>query len=184
MQPSEPPDADRAAFEQLVATHHASIRQLVFRLLGWRDDGDDVLQEVFLAAWASRRKLPKVEKVEFWLKRIAVNKCRSHLRRAAVRARWRRWIERAPPQEPLVAADDPLDASEQGETIRNAINALKPRYREVIVLQYLEELTVPQIAKITGARPNAIEVRLHRARGQLAEQLIDFAGDIANIHGR
>lgn len=178
--PERSPCTDHFAFEQLVAAHHATVRQLVFRLLGWRDGGDDVAQEVFLAAWANRRRLSKVENVEFWLKRIAINKCRSHLRRAAVRARWRSWIERSPPQEPLVAADGPLAASEHAETIRNAINALKPRYREVIVLHYLEELTVTQIAKITGIRANTIEVRLHRARQQLAEQLKDLADDKVN----
>ena len=106
--PGRTPAADPGAFEQLVADHYASVRRLVFRLLGWRDGGEDVVQEVFLAAFASWRRLRRETSAEFWLKRIAVNKCRSRLRREAVRARWLRWIERAPRDEPKTAHENSL----------------------------------------------------------------------------
>jgi RNA polymerase sigma factor (sigma-70 family) len=173
--PDRTPGADRDAFEQFVADHYASVRRLVFRLLGWRDGGEDVVQEVFLAAWAGWRRLRRETSAEFWLKRIAVNKCRSRLRREAVRARWLRWIVRAPPEEPKTADDDSLAGEERAERVRRAINALGPRYREVTVLFYLEEMTVEQIAQLTNTRRNTVEVRLHRARRQLAEHLADLA---------
>ena len=50
----------------------------------------------------------------------------------------------------------------------------EPRYREVAVLHYLEQMDVAQIADVTGVRRNTVEVRLHRARQQLKELLTDL----------
>jgi RNA polymerase sigma-70 factor (ECF subfamily) len=182
--PDRTPAADLAIFERLVADHYGSVRRLVFRLLGRRDGGDDVVQEVFLAAYSNRRRLRREASAEFWLKRIAVNKCRSQLRREGVRSRWRRWIERAPPAEPQMADVNSLASKERAERVRRAIDTLKPRYREAIVLYYLEGMTVDQIARLTGARRNTVEVRLHHARRQLAEQLADLADDRVDFHAR
>jgi RNA polymerase sigma factor (sigma-70 family) len=181
--PGRTPAADRDAFEQLVADHYASVRRLVFRLLGWRDGGEDVVQEVFLAAWAGWRRFRRETSAELWLKRIAVNKCRSRLRREALHTRWLRWLQRAPPEEPKTADDDSLAGEERAGRVRRAINALKPRFREVTVLFYLEEMSVDQIAQLTHARRNTVEVRLHRARRQLAEDLADLA-DHSGVNSR
>ncbi len=172
--PDRTPAADRSAFEQLVADHYESIRRLVSRLLGWCDGGEDVVQEVFLAAFVYWRRLRRETSAEFWLKRIAVNKCRSRLRREALRARWFRWIQRRPRVEPVTVDADPLAREERAKRVRRAVSALPVVYREVTVLFYLEEMTVDQIAKLTSSRRNTVEVRLHRARQRLAEQLSDL----------
>jgi RNA polymerase sigma factor CnrH len=173
--PDRTPAPSRDAFEQLVADHYASVRRLVCRLLGWRDGGEDVVQEVFLSAFTSWRRLRRQTSAEFWLKRIAINKCRSRLRREALRARWLRWIERGPPDEPKIADEDSLVGEERADRVRRVINGLPSAYREVVVLFYLEEMSVDQIAQLTGNRRNAVEVRLYRARRKLAEQLADLA---------
>jgi RNA polymerase sigma factor (sigma-70 family) len=177
--------ADRDAFEQLVADHYASVRRLIIRLLGWRDGGEDLVQDVFMSAFASWRRLRRETSAEFWLKRIAVNKCRSRLRREALRARWLRWIQRGPRDEPKTADADSPANEERAARVRQAINALPAVYREVTVLFYLEEMTVDRIAQLTNNRRNTIEVRLHRARRQLAAQLADLAGHLeAKSDGR
>jgi RNA polymerase sigma-70 factor (ECF subfamily) len=169
--PNPAPETDHDAFDRMLVKHHDSIRRLVFRLLGWRDGGEDVVQEVFLSAWASWVRFPGEATAELWLKRIAVNKCRSRLRREAVRARWFRWLRASPLEEPQVALDDTLAREERAGQVRQAIQSLNRRYREVVVLHYLEQMSVDEIAKVVGARRNTVEVRLHRARRQL-EQLL------------
>jgi RNA polymerase sigma-70 factor (ECF subfamily) len=134
-----------------------------------------VVQEVFLSAWAARSRLAKVARADLWLKRIAVNKCRSRLRREAVRTRWLGWLRASAPEEPHLAPDDPLVTEERASQVRRAIQSLSPRYREAMVLYYLEEMSVAEIAQIVGARPNAVEVRLHRARRRLEPLLADLA---------
>jgi len=167
-------EPDRDAFDRLVMTHYDSIGRLIFRLLGWRDGGEDLVQEVFLSAWAAWSRLSCLDDAEQWLKRIAVNKCRSSLRREAVRARWFKWFSAAPPQEPRVASEDLLVEQERAGQVRRAIQSLGPRYREVTVLYYLEQMTVDEIAQVAGQRRNTVEVRLHRARRQLEQLLADL----------
>ena len=171
--PDSEPDSPRDAFSHMVAEHYDSIRQLVFRLLGWRD-GEDVVQEVFLSAWAAWRRFPGPVRAGFWLMRIAVNKCRSHQRREAVRARWLRWMRASSVERTQAAADDPLCSKERACRVRRAIQSLDHRHREVTVLHYLEQMSVDEIAKVVGARRNTVDVRLHRARRQLEQVLADL----------
>jgi RNA polymerase sigma-70 factor (ECF subfamily) len=173
--PDPMPPSGLDAFERFVAAHDGPIRRLVFRLLAWRDGGEDVVQEVFLSAWAGWSRFRGQSSAEFWLKRIAVNKCRSRVRREAVRTRWLRWVRRAPPEEPHAIADDRLAGDERACRVRRAIGSLAPPYREATVLHYLEEMSVDEIAKMLHTRRNTIEVRLHRARKRLAELLADLA---------
>jgi RNA polymerase sigma-70 factor (ECF subfamily) len=70
--------------------------------------------------------------------------------------------------------EDSLAAAERAGRVREAIKSLGASYREVIVLHYLEQMSVEQIAEIVGARRNSVEVRLHRARRQLEYLLADL----------
>jgi RNA polymerase sigma-70 factor (ECF subfamily) len=168
------PAPARDAFGRMVVEHHEPIRRLVYRLLGWRDGGEDVVQEVFLSAWAAWGRVRDKESPDLWLKRIAINKCRSRLRREAVRRRWFGWLSATAPEEPQAVMEDSLAAAERAGRVREAIKSLGASYREVIVLHYLEQMSVEQIAAIVGAQRNAVEVRLHRARRQLEELLVDL----------
>ncbi len=172
--PDSPAVPDGVSFDRMVEQFHEPIRRLVFRLLGWRDGVDDVVQEVFLSAWAAWPRFVKKECPALWLKRIAVNKCRSRLRREAVRRRWFNWLFASGLGDAAEAMEDSLAARERAGRVRAAIDSLKPRYREVSVLYYLEQMDVAEIAEATGARRNTVEVRLHRARQQLKEILSDL----------
>jgi RNA polymerase sigma factor CnrH len=172
--PHPTPEPERDAFDRLVAEHHPAMRRFVFRLLAWRDGGEDVVQDVFLAAWAAWRRYPGPEGAVLWLKRIAVNKCRSRMRRDAVRARWFGWMRAAAAREPHGVAEDGLVRQERDGRVRRAIQSLESPYREAIVLHYLEQMNVDEIAAVTGQRRNTIEVRLHRARKKLETLLADL----------
>jgi RNA polymerase sigma factor (sigma-70 family) len=163
-----------ADFDWAVAECHQRIRLLVYRLLGWRDGIEDVVQDVFLAAWAAWPRFRRRTSVELWLKRIAANKCRSRLRREAVRARWLGWIRGSFKNKTHAPADQLLDQQEQAERVRSAVCILKPVYRETTVLHYLEQLSIDEIAEVLGVRRNTVEVRLHRARKQLEKILADM----------
>jgi len=172
--PESPAASNRESFDRTVEQFHEPIRRLVFRLLGWRDGADDVVQEVFLSAWAAWPRFGNKECPGLWLKRIAVNKCRSRLRREAVRRRWFNWLIASSLGEPAEAIEDSLAARERAGRVRAAIDSLSHRYREVAVLHYLEQMDVTEITEVTGARRNTVEVRLHRARQQLKERLSDL----------
>ena len=160
-------------FDRLVERHQARIARLAHRLLGWPNDVDDVVQEVFLAAWKGLPRFRGQAGAGTWLTRIAINKCRSLRRREMLRLRWLRRRQpdsaaRAP------AADQAAMDSERLAEIRQGVRRLPARYRELIVLRCLEDMPVDQIAEVLGLSRGNVEVRLHRARERLKKDLAEF----------
>ncbi|CAN5600985.1 hypothetical protein BH09PLA1_BH09PLA1_26480 [soil metagenome] len=167
-----------AAFDELVAEFSPRIARLAHRLLGWsttageQADVDDVVQEVFVAVLKRQRSFRGDASLWTWLSAIALNQCRSRLRR---RRSWRRW--KSFQRERIDRSPSSLVRDETSQRVRDAVSQLKQDDREVIVLFYLEEQSVRQIAEMLDRSYNAIEVRLHRARHRLALLLKEFADD-------
>jgi RNA polymerase sigma-70 factor (ECF subfamily) len=163
---------DDSAFDGIVARHSAEVAALANRLLGWPQDVDDVVQDIFVAAFTGLRTFRGASRLRTWLFTITLNTCRSHRHRRRHRLR-------------LITTDGPepvcndsgektaMDAETFAE-VRRAVQALPPKYREVIVLRYLQALDASEIAGLLGIRVNAVQVRLNRARKRLKEQLGDL----------
>jgi RNA polymerase sigma factor (sigma-70 family) len=165
---------DARAFERLIETFEPMVRRLAHRLCGWkRDDVDDLVQEVFLAALKRIKSFRGQSSLRTWLCAITARQCRWHHRRKILRWRWlKNWRGREAP-----AADEEADRDETSQRVRAAVRALAQNDREVIVLFYLEELPVAQIAGILGLSGNAVDVRLHRARSRLKQSLTTWMKD-------
>jgi len=154
-------------FDEIVERHGPRIARLVQRLLGWPSEVEDVVQDVFAAAWARRESFRGEAEVGTWLMRIAVNVCRTRQRR---RYRWLRWWEGAAAGVSPAAATDEPDA-ELRRAVRAAIAELPTAHREVVVLRYLEGREPREITEIVGVRKNTVEARLSRARKALRARL-------------
>lgn len=165
---------DDSAFDRIVEQHAAEIAALANRLLGWPGDVDDVVQEVFLAAFLALKRFRGECRLRTWLFTITVNKCRNH--------RFRRRC--SPPvaadhDAETTAARDPSgdEAAMDEETfarVRRAVQTLPPKYREVVVLKYLQGLDTADACKLLGVTANTMQVRLNRARNTLRERLGDL----------
>ncbi len=162
---------DQAAFDALVAVHQDRVSRLAYRLLGWPSDVDDVVQEVFLAAWKALPRFQGRSSLATWLTRITINECRS------LRRRWGRVIHResvGPGRVCSPAADSRMMDSESFGRVRRAVAALPVRYREVVVLHYLEQMPIGTVSDLLGVSTNTVVVRLHRARAKLKSKLCDL----------
>ena len=159
-----------------LAAETPRLRRLVHRLLGWPKRGnevDDVVQEVLLAAWRHRATFRGEAAWTTWLHRIAVRKVQHHQRAAAVRRRLFGWwtmeqpevIAAAPANPDAPGADERIDATQQ------ALQQLAHRDREVLVLRYLEQREIPQLAALLGCSRAAVDARLSRARLRLRAAL-------------
>ena len=161
------------AFEELVAAHADRINRLCYRLLGWRCDVEDVVQDVFLAALRALPEFRGQSDAATWLTRIAINTCRTHGRK-----RLRLRLFGGSPVEPELSAgsvaEGPLLARERSARVRRAVRKLSAKYREVVVLRYLEELSPTEIGGVLGLSRNAVDVRLNRARERMRRELADF----------
>jgi RNA polymerase sigma-70 factor (ECF subfamily) len=164
--------AGDAAAAEVVATHLLPyVHRLVGRLAGWRGDDDDLVQDVLVAALAACTKFRGDATLETWITRIAINECRAHARKQWLRTRlFNAWVAARP------AANGPpasaiADDNEQAALVRQAVAALPTKYREAIVLCYLQNMTVAAAAEALGVRQGTLEVRLSRARDQLRKLL-------------
>jgi RNA polymerase sigma factor (sigma-70 family) len=155
------------AFDRLVAENQDRVARLVYRLSGWHGDVDDLVQDVFLAAFKGLRDFRDESTQWTWLARIAINRCRSHRRRKILEFRW---LKRAAADG--VAETVPnLERDETSQQVRKAVATLHAKDREVIVLYYIEDWPVAEISQALGVSPAAIDVRLHRARQKLRDLL-------------
>lgn len=139
------------------------LRRLLHRLLAWRGSGadlDDVLQDVLLKAWRARTTFRGDAQLATWLTRIAITTAQTHARRAALRQRLFGWLL-PDVAVPTADANEPLDAT------LTAMRCLPHADREVLVLRYLEQRDVAEIATVLGCSRAAVDARLSRARSRL-----------------
>lgn len=164
---------DRAALETMIADHQQRVQRLVRRLTGWTGDSDDLVQEVFLNALTGVRSFKGQSRLSTWLTRIAINACRSHQRTRLLRATFWKKIIQNTREEDVEQADAsiPQEQKDRQRLVTDAVRRLKGKYREVIVLHYLEEMPAEDIQQVLGISRNTVEVRLHRARKMLEETL-------------
>lgn len=148
--------------ERLMNEYGTTMLQVCFRYLKDRDLAQDAVQEAFLRIYRCwPQQGPEFEKA--WILCITVNVCRDQLRSA--------WQKRVV----LVEEYPSLTNSEEQEWeeggLFHAVCALKPIYREVILLRYYKELSVKEISAILGIRTSSVSMRLKRAMGELRKML-------------
>lgn len=106
-----------------------------------------------------------------WLTVITLNRCRSRARRLLLKSRA---VSLLGVRKQGMAASQEVIADEVSRVVRSAVAALPQRDRELVVLIYLENRTVAEVAALLRASRNTIDVRLHRARGRLRKMLAGF----------
>ncbi|MCA9655762.1 MAG: sigma-70 family RNA polymerase sigma factor [Myxococcales bacterium] len=159
---------DRVAFAELVRRHQGKVRALLLRLSGDRSLADDLAQEVFLRAYRGLVGFEGRSSFGTWLYRISYNVYLNH------RARTRSFA--ALPEDYDVRAAAPDDSmsvprSDLRRDLGAAIAELPERYRAVIVLYYLQEVSYPEIAEILELPLGTVKTHLHRAKRMLRQQM-------------
>lgn len=161
-------EGDKPAFAELVRRHQGRVRGLLMRLAQDRVLADDLAQEVFLRAYRGLVGFQRRSAFGTWLYRIAYNVYLNN------RTRVRRFCEL--PEDYVAAAVAPESAlsaprSDLRRDLSAAIETLPERYRAVVVLYYLEEVSYPEIADILGVPLGTVKTHLHRAKKLLREHM-------------
>jgi RNA polymerase sigma-70 factor (ECF subfamily) len=167
---------DNAAFERIVRQNSTEIAALANRLLGWCGDVEDVVQDIFFSAFQARKKFKGNCSIRTWLFTITLNKCRTRRYKRMLRQKSFSKLAQKDPKA-HAGSDQRLVESETFEKVRDAVKALPVKYREPIVLRYLQELAIDDIAEILALSRNAVEVRLTRARTMLKQDLAGLIED-------
>jgi RNA polymerase sigma-70 factor, ECF subfamily len=155
---------DEAAAHEFFDRYAARIRRFIANSLGGgAADADDVLQETFIALADALPFFRGDSSLFTFACAIAHRKVLSLIRTNARRARLMR-------SAPMTERDPPRDSGTNREFNR-ALAELQPEYREVLILKYVEEIRVAEIARILRLGEHAVESRLARARKALRKSL-------------
>lgn len=167
---------DRAAFSRLMGRHKGPIHRYIRRYVRDPDAAADVLQETFVSAWRALSSYDAARPFDVWLRRIALNKCRDHGRRASVRSAisglfdgGAREVEAV--RDPAADSEAELIARQEVLALEAAMAALPHGLRDPLVLTALEGLSQAQAGAVLGLSAKAVEVRVYRARTKLAAAL-------------
>jgi RNA polymerase sigma-70 factor (ECF subfamily) len=165
------------AYEDLVRTYSPRLLGVARRIVGNDEEARDVIQDAFLNAFRSLPRFHGDARLSTWLHRIVVNSALMKLR-----TRKRKPEESIEPLLPAflsdghyaekfaawsAQADVLLSRTETQELVREKIDQLPESFRTVLLLRDIEGLDTEETARVLDTTPNAVKIRLHRARAAL-----------------
>ena len=180
---------DEAAFREMMRTYQQRVFNLVFRMLGNKDEAEELAQEVFFTVFKSIDSFRGESKLSTWIYRIAVNHCKNRHKYLA-----RRMYHASQPldevserstagrdggptmslQAQISEPDKVLMGLQLEEAIQREIAALDEEQRLLVVLRDVQGLSYQEIATITSLAEGTVKSRLHRARMTLKDRLQKF----------
>jgi RNA polymerase sigma-70 factor (ECF subfamily) len=164
---------DEEAFRELYQRFEGMVYNVALRMAGRPEDADDLAQEVFLRIHRKLAGFRGASSLKTWVFRVAINCCRSRLRRR------RRWTGRRIEVEGLLdRLPDPRRGPEEralehalGRRLEAALSVVPVVYREAVVLRDLQGFSYEEIAEVVGVRIGTVRSRIARGRERLREAL-------------
>lgn len=169
---------DQRAFAEIVELYKDKIFHLGYRMLSNRHEAEDVVQETFLRVYKNLDRYDQKQKFSTWIYRIGTNLCIDRLRKRKPSYSLDAELndqdgtdgyallpgdERTPESEYLL--------SETQKLIHQAIDSLPDKYKTVMVLRYLQELSLQEISEVMDMPVTTIKTRVHRGREFLRKKL-------------
>jgi len=167
---------DLYAFDLIVKRYKEQLLNFVYRFVGNQEEAEDIVQETFLRVYRKRKAYKRIAKFSTWIYTIAGNLSRTELRR-----RKRRKIfsvtDMGYEDRDYEISDDGYNPEShvegviQEEIIHKEINNLSPKFREVIILRDVQELSYEEISKIIRVPIGTVKSRVNRGRLKLQSRL-------------
>ena len=179
---------DKEAFAPLVDAYQRRIFAIVFHLVRRRNDVEDIVQEIFMKAFAAIESYNSQSSFGTWLNRIAVNHCYDYLRRqrssrvtyfAEMSEEGQRQIE----SQSRGHEEGGLDSEEKlamGDLVRKLLARAPAEDRVILTLKEIEDRSVEEISEILGLKLSTVKVRLHRARKRMVRDFEKLAGGMVS----
>ena len=166
-------NGEREAFYELVRPYERMIYATAISVVKNPADAEEVAQEAVLKAFSKLASFRSESKFSTWLVQITYNEARMKLRKArphlydSIDEQQQGEEEEYRPKDyadwrPI--SSELLEQNEVRQALQNAISALSPAYREVLVLRDLQQLSIKETMSILGVSKATVKTRLHRAR--------------------
>lgn len=157
-------------FKLMVMPYSSRLYRMAFRLMGSREEAEDVVQEVYVKLWTMRNELPDYKSIEALAVRITRNLCLDQLRRRKVSQAAIKEEQHKIADYPETPAED-LERREDKEMIHSLIASLPEPQRSLVHLRHLEGKEYEEISEMVNMNINAIRVSISRARKMMREML-------------
>jgi len=157
---------DQTAMLALVDRYQSPVFGLCLRMLGQRQDAEDMAQETFVRAFRSLRQWDSQREFLPWLLAIAGNRCRTCLGQRMRRPSTTQLVEQVPDRQP-----DGKPARHLAEELQRAMGRLREEYRLAFKLFHEEELSYAEIGAALDCPLGTVKTWVHRARRELVEML-------------
>ena len=178
-------EGSEEAFNRLVLGHQARAFNIAYRFLGNYEDATEVAQDAFVQVYKNLHRFRGHSSFSTWLYKIILN-----LSRNVHRKRKRRKEDRKLSLDSPVSHDEgesqreipddrygperKLHSKEIDAQVQMALDKIAIEHRQVVVLRHIEGLSYTEMSEILGCAEGTIKSRLHRARQELREHLMDL----------
>jgi len=174
-------NGDDSGFEVLVKEHTSKIVGLAWRLVGNREEAEDLAQEAFLRLHRSLPTFRGDSRIGTWLYRTTTRLAIDHLRRERIKRKLFFFRQDNDAPDPVELASDgrrdqqrELLAQEALQTLRQGLNKLSSRQQVIFTLRHYEGLSLKEIAEHLGLETGTVKAHLHRAVTQLRQDMADY----------
>ena len=148
-------------FEELYEKYATDVLRVCYFYLGDRQKAEDVCQDVFVRLMVNAPQLEEGRE-KAWLLKVALNRCRD-----LWRGSWVKRVVLGSPVFELIPAPDDTEHREDQEIVMQAVHALPPAFRDVILLHYYQNYGISEISKMMDLPEGTISSRLSRGRKKL-----------------
>jgi RNA polymerase sigma-70 factor (ECF subfamily) len=162
---------DHEAFESILNHSLEPCLRLATRLIGSREEAEDIVQDCFVTVWEKRRNIKNVDSFFGWIRRIIVNRCYDFLRKKQRKIKYIRDSGAVGINSNPVSneADRNLNLKDSDEILSFITSRLSPKQKVVFILSEIEELSSKEIEKLTGMTSYSIKSNCYHARKRAKE---------------
>ena len=170
-------NGDDAAFNEIVVAYRRRVLGTIARLIGRREDVEDVGQQVFLRLYLSLDQLRTPDVFDPWLYRLTVNAAYDYLRKQRRRGEMRmadlseQVVQSADAAEGSKRQHEEIEKARTRELVQGLLASVSEADRALLILKEVEGLSLKELEKVYHVKENALKVRLFRARQRVLKAL-------------
>ncbi|MFA6383136.1 MAG: RNA polymerase sigma factor [Parcubacteria group bacterium] len=163
-------------YAEIIERYQGKLFAYLYRLVGNREEAEDLLQDVFIKAYKNLHSYDSSRKFSSWIYRIAHNEAVNYIKRKSLK-RFISWEDISSTKDKLESsstedgADDAWIRKEAIDDVDQAINGLPIKYKQVLLLRYFSDKSYEEVGEILGKPVNTVGTLINRAKKKLSEEM-------------
>ncbi len=169
-------------YVKIIERYQGKLLAYLYRLVGDKDEAEDLLQDVFIKAYKNLDSYDVERKFSSWIYRISHNEAVNHIKRKSLK-RFISWEDVNSTKDKLEScsteerADDSWIRKEKIEEVDLAIKRLPAKYRQVLMLRYYSDKSYGEISGVLKKPVNTVGTLINRAKKKLYEEMLDMQNE-------